>query len=277
MSEPVNPAAAAEWWATSLTEILPGVIRFRGYPVEDLIGRAGFVDLIWLMLRGELPDAVPRALLEAALVASVDHGPQAPSIASARMAATTGVGINNAVANGINTLGDIHGGAGQQCMELYADVVARLETGTSPDEAVAAAVDQARSTNRVLPGFGHRFHRVDPRVAPLLALVEEASMHPEVDGRYVGIGTAVEAEVARVAARPTPMNIDGVTAVVFSALGFAPPLGRGLFVLSRAVGILAHAWEETQSPSRLKGPMPPSVLPAYTGPAPRPLPTDWPR
>jgi citrate synthase len=61
------------------------------------------------------------------------------------------------------------------------------------------------------------------------------------------------------------MNIDGVTAAVFCELEVAPPLGRGLFVLSRAVGILAHAWEETNNPSRLKGPMPPSVLPTYLG------------
>ncbi|MGH3248030.1 MAG: hypothetical protein ACRDOI_17775, partial [Trebonia sp.] len=43
------------------------------------------------------------------------------------------------------------------------------------------------------------------------------------------------------------------------------PLARGLFVLSRSVGILAHAWEESQQGRRNKGPMPPSILPAYLG------------
>jgi hypothetical protein len=47
--------------------------------------------------------------------------------------------------------------------------------------------------------------------------------------------------------------------------GFAPPLARGLFVLSRNIGILAHAWEETQQGQRIKGPMPPSILPTYRG------------
>ena len=42
------------------------------------------------------------------------------------------------------------------------------------------------------------------------------------------------------------MNIDGITAVIFCELGFEPELGRGLFVLSRSVGILAHAWEQKQ-------------------------------
>ena len=244
----------AQWWSTAISEILPGVIRFRGYPVEELIAKVGFVDMISLLVLGELPGEPRRRLLEAALVASVDHGPQAPSIASARMAATTGVGINNAVANGVNILGDVHGGAGQQAMELYLEI----DRGTPIAEAVASA-------GPYVPGFGHRFHPVDPRTAPLLHLVEEVSAAGAVDGRFVGIARRVEDTLAR-PDRRIPMNIDGVTAVVFCELGVAPPLGRGLFVLSRAVGILAHAWEEASSHSRLKGPMPPSILPAYTGP-----------
>ena len=63
------------------------------------------------------------------------------------------------------------------------------------------------------------------------------------------------------------MNIDGATAVVFAELGFEPELGRGLFVLSRSVGILAHSWEERQSGTRIKGPIPRPLLADYTGPA----------
>ena len=62
------------------------------------------------------------------------------------------------------------------------------------------------------------------------------------------------------------MNIDGATAVIYSELGFPAPLGRGLFVLSRSVGILAHAWEQTQQGGRIKGPMPPKIPFEYVGP-----------
>jgi citrate synthase len=64
------------------------------------------------------------------------------------------------------------------------------------------------------------------------------------------------------------MNIDGATAIVYAELGFPAPLARGLFVLSRSVGILAHAWEETTSGTRNKGPIPRSVLPTYRGESP---------
>ena len=67
------------------------------------------------------------------------------------------------------------------------------------------------------------------------------------------------------------MNIDGITAVVFSELGFEPELGRGLFILSRAVGILAHAWEQKQGGRRMMGPMPREIPYRYTGHARRTL------
>lgn len=50
-----------------------------------------------------------------------------------------------------------------------------------------------------------------------------------------------------------------------------PTLDRGLLLLSRAVGILAHAWEQTQQGGRIKGPMPPDFLYRYEGSDPRPL------
>jgi citrate synthase len=67
------------------------------------------------------------------------------------------------------------------------------------------------------------------------------------------------------------MNIDGATGVVFAELGFPPPLCRGLFVLSRSVGALAHAFEEMQSGQRSKGPIPRHLIWTYTGPPPRKL------
>ncbi len=69
------------------------------------------------------------------------------------------------------------------------------------------------------------------------------------------------------------MNIDGATAVVYAELGFPAPLARGLFCLSRSVGILAHAWEQTQENVRIKGPIPKPYTPTYAGPAPRPVPS----
>src|SRR4029077_10017722 len=67
-----------DWWSTAIIDMRPGMIRYRGYAVEDLIGRVGFAAMVYLLTRGELPHPDAARLLEAALVAAVDHGPQAP-------------------------------------------------------------------------------------------------------------------------------------------------------------------------------------------------------
>jgi citrate synthase len=254
-------AACEDWWSTEIIEMRPGVIRYRGYPIEELIGRVSFPAMIWLMLRGELPSEGQADLLGTALAAAVDHGPQAPSIAIARMAATCGVGINNAMASAINVLGDVHGGAGEQCVELYHAVAARAESGLTLAAAVEAEVAALGSRGtRYVPGFGHRFHPVDPRAPRLLEMVDKAAGDGVVSGRYATIGRAVEGHLATRKGKRVPMNIDGATAVIYAELGFAPPLCRGLFVLSRSVGILAHAWEQMQQGGRNKGPVPRAFL-----------------
>ncbi|MFE2497552.1 citryl-CoA lyase [Streptomyces scopuliridis] len=259
---PEGPAMIEEhrvtdWWSTAVSRIRPGEILLRGYPVEQLIGRITFAEQIWLMLRGELPTPVQGRLLEAALVAAVDHGPQAPSIAAARMAATCGVGLNSAVATGAGLLGDVHGGAGQQCMEVLERIIG--------GEDAAAIVAGFRDRRAYVPGFGHRFHPRDPRRDPLLALVREAVAEGEVPGRALAAGLALEAALAEGRTRPVPMNIDGATAIIYAELGFPAELGRGLFVLSRSVGILAHAWEEQEGGARIKGPLPRPLLAGYRG------------
>ncbi|MCC8961606.1 citryl-CoA lyase [Bradyrhizobium sp. Pear76] len=257
----------AAWWRTDIISIAPGQIRMRGYPIEELIGRIGFCEMIWLMLRGELPSPKQASLLQAALVAAVDHGPQAPSIAIARMAMTCGLGINNAMASAINALGDVHGGAGQQCLELYEAIAVLTASGVSLSEASRQEIERRLDAGEHIPGFGHRFHGIDPRAGRLLALVAEVAGSDGVTGRFKQIGEAVEAALAQIKGKTVPMNIDGATAVIYGELGLPSPLARGLFVLSRSVGILAHAWEQHEQGGRIKGPMPPSVSYRYEGEA----------
>ena len=259
-------ARGEEWWQTSIIEMMPGTIRLRGYEIQDLIGRVSFPATIWLMLRGELPSEDQAELLGIALGAAVDHGPQAPSIAIARMAATCGVGINSAMASAINVLGDVHGGAGEQALSFYGDIAAATDGGAALADAASERLDRFFSEEKgYVPGFGHRFHPVDPRAPRLLEVTRDFAARGVVAGRFADIAEAIEAEIARRKRRRIPLNIDGATAVIYGELGFPPALTRGLFVLSRSVGILAHAWEQMQQSERNKGPLPREWLWAYTG------------
>lgn len=260
----------SDWWTTDIIDMAPGQIRFRGKPIEDLIGSVTFPQMIWLMTRGDLPTPQQARLLECALVAAVDHGPQAPSIAAARMAVTCGLSLNGAMASAVNMLDDVHGGAGEQAVEFYGWVRNAMGDGQETEAAAAAMIDrwQAERT-RFIPGFGHRFHKPeDPRAPRLLELVAQAALAGTVSGEFGQIAQAVQVVLNTRKGKPVPMNIDGATAVIYAELGFSGPLARGLFCLSRSVGVIAHAYEQMQQGGRNKGPTPPDYRWTYTGPNP---------
>ena len=51
----LQPRPPAERWQSALTEISPNKILIRGYPVDEMMGRLGFAEAVYLLLMGELP------------------------------------------------------------------------------------------------------------------------------------------------------------------------------------------------------------------------------
>ena len=184
---------ASDWWSTGIIDIEPGKIAVRGYPIQELIGTLRFPDMIWLMLRGEVPEAAQSRLLEAALVAAVDHGPHAPSIAIARMAVTCGLPLNGAMASAINALDDVHGGAGQQCMELFDAVAAAAGDAEASADVIAAELERFSAAHgKIIPGFGHRSaRRRSARGAPARAGARGRAGRRRARCRYPGASRAM--------------------------------------------------------------------------------------
>ncbi len=258
------------WWETAISDVQPGRIVIRGERIEHLIESTSYAGVVGLLVGNLRLSNVQARLLEAALIAGVDHGVRAPSIAAARMAATCGVPLNCAVATGINLLGDDHGGAGEQCMELFYEAEARVAADSTSLESVATTLiaERLRSDERI-PGFGHQLHKdEDPRRSPMLRLIDSAIAAGEIKGTFARAALALEAALGRAKGRTLGLNVDGVTAIVYCELGLPPAAAKGLFCLSRGVGIVAHALEEMQSGTRIKGPCPPGDdLVKYVGPA----------
>lgn len=106
---------------------------------------------------------------------------------------------------------------------------------------------------------------MDPRAPRLLALVDQARKAGEISGQFARAGRAIAERLEAEKGKPVPMNIDGATAVIYAELGCPAALARGFFGLSRSVGLLAHAWEQSQEGARIKGPTPPNYRWTYTG------------
>jgi len=102
----------------------------------------------------------------------------------------------------------------------------------------------------------------------MLALIDSAIAADEIKGSFATAARALEAALAHAKGHAIGLNVDGVTAIVYCELGLPPAAAKGLFCLSRGVGIVAHALEEMQSGERIKGPCPPGDdLVKYVGPA----------
>ncbi|MBP5700763.1 MAG: citryl-CoA lyase, partial [Methanobrevibacter sp.] len=93
---------------TRITEVKPNHLSTRGYNQEDLITNLSFAERVFLLLRERLPDEREAKIFNHILVSFCDHGVTPPSTQSARLIASSGANINNAVAGGLLSFGKNH-------------------------------------------------------------------------------------------------------------------------------------------------------------------------
>lgn len=227
-------------WYTSITNIQPNRIVVRGHNIEDLIGKASFGEVVYLLLKGKKPTEKEAQMIEAILVSSVDHGPTPPSCLAARTVASCGVSVSSALAAGILSIGRIHGGAIESCMKSLTEAIKKKQQTQETAVAVAGhIIKEAKEKGERLAGFGHRIHSQDPRTVRLLELARQLGL----------AGAAIEMAQAMVSVfdeqgKSLPLNVDGTIAAILVDLGFSPRLGNAFFIISRVPGLIAHISEE---------------------------------
>ncbi len=211
-------------------------ILIRGYRLRDLIGRVSLGQAVYLLLVGELPEPRVGRMMEAILVSVIAHGPTVPASRAAITVANTGASLSAAVAAGMLAITRYHGGAIEDAMTVLEECVAmRLD----PFEAATEIVARYRSRAQRIPGFGSKVHQEDPRVARLLECARELG----IDGPYVEHALALQRAVSVAIERHLPLNIDGAIAALLCEIGFPKQAANGLFLISRAAGLVAHAVE----------------------------------
>ncbi len=226
-------------WKTAITKVEPNHIITRGYRQEELIGNVSFSSAIWLLLRSELPSKKEARLFDALLTSSIDHGVTPPTTCAARTVASAGVPLPSAVAAGILAVGDVHGGAIEECARILQEWLQKLEEGSKIEEIANELVRSFRDKKERIPGLGHRLHTKDPRSEKLFVLAE----HLGLFGDHSRLLRQIQVEFSKVA-KPLPVNVDGAIAALISDLGFDHRLGKGFFLLGRAAGLVAQVYEE---------------------------------
>jgi citrate synthase len=211
----------------------------------DLIGRISFTDYFSLLVTGQRPSRGDAMVLDATLVAIAEHG-FVPSVQASRMTyAAAPDALQGAVAAGILGCGSVILGASETAGRLLTEVNEQAEGG---DLATAAkeVVARWRAAGQAIPGYGHPLHKErDPRVARLFEVAKEAG----TSLRFVQIAEAVEGVIPGVVGKDLRLNVSAAIPAVLLGTNF--PLGalRGVPILARTAGLIAHLTEEALNPS----------------------------
>lgn len=228
-------------WRTAISDVGDDYIRLRGYAIEELMRERDLASVSFLLITGELPTDGQARVLNALMVAATDHG-ISPSSTVSRYLAACGVPIQVAIAAGVLTFGDVHGGAGQALARLLQDAVQDAKASGSTLAAVAeSVVKQEADGGRRIPGFGHPQHPMgDPRASVLFDLASETG----VEGDHIRLIHEMERAIAARTRRNIAVNLDGAMAAALSDLGVSWRLARAFIAVPRGIGLAAHADEE---------------------------------
>lgn len=228
-------------WKTSISKIEPNHIVTKGYRQEDLIGTIPYASVVYLLLKGNLPSKEDGRMMDAILTACIDHGVTPPSAIASRTVASGGVPLPTAVAAGILSIGDAHGGAIEKGAKILQDGVLRMKKEGKSIETVATyLVKESSEQKKRIPGFGHRIHTQDPRTTRLFGLAEELKIAKD----HVVLSKAIKSELEKTQGKKLPINVDGAIAAIISDMGFDWRLGKAFFLLGRVAGLTAQVYEE---------------------------------
>ena len=237
----VNPRSLK----TAISRVEKDKIVTRGYNQRDLIEKIRYSDMVFLLLKGRLPSRLEGKIFNHVLVSFCDHGATPPSSQTARLIASSGSPINSAVAGALLSFGNKHAGAIQKTMELYQSKISSIhlidDSNIDNKQIAGLAIDiykEYSSKGIKIPGFGHRYHDVDPRADKLMEIV--------IDEGYIGphIKLALAIQDLIYQKKHIRLNVDGANAAILSDMGFDPELGLGVFMIGRIPGIIAHIHEE---------------------------------
>jgi citrate synthase len=232
--------------STAISTSNETTILVRGRDLtEDLIGRIGFTEHFWLLLTGSLPSQAQRRVLDATLVAIAEHG-LVPSAQVARMTlAAAPEALQGAVAAGILGCGAVVLGSSEAAGQFFAAVAARIAAGEAAARAATAVVLEYRGARRSIPGYGHPLHKgFDPRAQRLFDVAKEVASA----GPHIEIARQVERLLPDLLGKPLALNVSGAIPAVLLDAGYPLAALKGVPILARTAGLIAHLLEEQLRP-----------------------------
>lgn len=201
----------------------------NGYPLEELASKRSFADVLYLLLRGELPSSQQRDFLNTLLIAFITPGPRHPA---ARAASASGLGktmVGNILPVALSVLSGDRNGAGDVEAAMRFIVKSRRK-----DVAMLREHDE-------LFGFGQLYGGYDRWSEKLLCML--IGMPEAGDCMHWAVALHDELKQDNKGILPT-----GLFAAAACDLGFRPSQGLVLYQLANAPGLAAQGLEFSTKP-----------------------------
>ena len=217
-------------------------IYVRGHDLTgELLGKVSLGEVAYLELMGRLPAPPESVMFNALAVTLVEHGMTPSTIAARLTYFGAPEALQGAVAAGLLGMGDRFGGSIEQAARMLQEAP---ETG---DRAATAReiVSGFRARKEIIPGLGHPIHKPqDPRTVRLFELATQNGFR----GRHVELVELISREATKEFGRDLPVNATGAIGAIASEMGMPWRITRGLAVIARAIGLVAHVQEEMEAP-----------------------------
>ncbi len=112
-------------------------------------------------------------------------------------------------------------------------------------EAARALIQRYKASRQQIYGVGHPIHvDGDPRVPALRELSRQQGYY----GLHWRLMEAIVHVLVKEQNRKLPMNVVGAIGAIVAAMGLDPLIARGLALVGRSAGLLAHVLEEKTQP-----------------------------
>jgi citrate synthase len=193
--------------------------------VDDLIGELTFTEMTYLAITGRRPSAAETRVLDAVLVTLMEHGLTPSAIATRMIYGSTPESLQASVS---------------------AALIERILAAPDSEEAAREIADEYRSAHKPIPGFGHHMHKPDDPRTPKLFAVAEAEGVP---GEHIAALRMLSAAVDERYGKHLTINATGAVGALLGEIGIPVGVMRGVAVISRSAGLVAHIAEEQRSPS----------------------------
>jgi len=216
--------------------------RCHGYDLFELMTKRSFVDVLFLLFQGDLPNPQQAKFLETLMIALINPGPRHPATRAAMLAGVGKTDPTHILPISLSILGGSHLGAGEieESMRFLRKQLKNDPTKVA-QSVLAKCEPPAEGDWHPVPGFGNRFGETDPHACAIARYLSELPGARKILAWGESFSKALQ---------PHDLGwlTTGVAAAALAELGFQPRAGAGLFQIISAPGMLAHGVELANKP-----------------------------